>query len=80
MHIALHDTVATAPLYRAPEYKPADLVRCVVVGRGTEAGLPTVDFVFVDEHGQQHVAMLTGRLVENLAAAVAGLRNRQTGH
>ncbi len=76
LDIKLSDSVAEAPNYEAPEYLGADLETCQIVGRGTKEGNPTVDFIFVDENGQKYIAMLTGGLVENLAAAVQGMKLR----
>jgi len=76
LKILLADSVAEAPNYEKPEYEGANLTTTHVVGNGTVAGNPTVDFIFEDESGQKYVAMLTGGLVENLADAVRGMRER----
>jgi hypothetical protein len=59
--VLLADSPDEAPKYALPEYRLAN---------------PTVDFIFEDENGQKYVAMLTGGLVENLAAAVLGMKQR----
>lgn len=74
--LLIADSPDEAPTYRAPEYRVANLTTAQLVGRGTRSGLPTVDFIFEDENGQKYVAMLTGTLCENLAAAVLGLKER----
>ena len=74
--IRLADSPAEAPSYNKPEYLLAKLTTAQVVGRGTVSGNPTVDFIFEDESGQKYVAMLTGSLVENLAAAILGMKQR----
>jgi hypothetical protein len=76
LSITLHDSPTEAPSYNKPEHLFANLTTARVVGRGTQAGFPTVDFIFEDESGQKYVAMLTGGLVENLAAAVLGMKQR----
>lgn len=76
LSITLHDSPSEAPSYNKPEHLFANLTTARVVGRGTQAGFPTVDFIFEDERGQKYVAMLTGRLVQNLAAAVLGMQQR----
>jgi hypothetical protein len=76
LSIRLADTPHEAPKYNKPEYLFANLVAAQIVGRGTVAGNPTVDFIFEDENGQKYVAMLTGGIVENLAAAVLGMKQR----
>jgi hypothetical protein len=74
--LLLADSPAEAPSYTAPEYRLAKLTTAQIVGRGTVQGNPTVDFIFEDEAGQKYVAMLTGGLVENMAAAVLGMKQR----
>lgn len=77
--ILLSDSPDEAPNYNKPEHLFATLNAARVVGRGTVSGAPTVDFIFQDENGQKYVAMLTGGLVENLAAAVLGMKQRTAG-
>lgn len=36
----------------------------VIVLNGTVRGLPTIDLVCVDEHGNKHVMLITGRLLQ----------------
>lgn len=76
LNLLLSDSPDEAPKYDKPEYRLANLTTAHVVGRGTASGNPTVDFIFEDERGQKYVAMLTGGLVENLAAAVLGMKQR----
>ena len=69
------DSPSEAPTYREPEYRAASLAATQIVGRGTVSGAPTVDFIFIDiVTGQKYVAMLTGTLVESIAAAVLGMK------
>lgn len=77
-HLALelHDKPEDAPKYNQPEHLYAKLAKALVIGRGTVLGNPTVDLVFEDEKGQKYVAMITGGLIENLAGAVRGMRQR----
>lgn len=74
--LLLADSPAEAPSYNLPEYRLANLTTAQIVGRGTVNGNPTVDFIFEDEAGQKYVAMLTGGLVENLAGAILGMKQR----
>jgi len=76
LEILLSDSPNEAPNYEQPEYQAANLTTAQVVGRGTVDNNPTVDFIFIDEKGQKYIAMLTGRLVENLAGAIQGMRER----
>lgn len=74
LDIVLADSVSEAPNYDEPEYLSANFTTAVVVGNGTIAGNPTVDLVFVDEHGQKYVAMITAGLIQSLAAATHGMK------
>lgn len=76
LEIILADSPREAPNYEEPDYKGANLTTAVVVGRGTVEGAPTVDFIFEDESGQKYIAMLTGTLVEGLAGAIVGMKER----
>ena len=76
LNIRLADSPEEAPSYSKPEYKAENLKDAVVVGRGTQLGNPTVDFVFEDENGQKYIAMLTGGLIENLTGAIRGMKER----
>ena len=49
---------------------------CIIVGRGTVAGNPTVDIQLTDEHGKKFLIMATGGIMEMIGAAVAGKRQR----
>lgn len=76
LKVLLADNPQDAPNYEKPEYLLANLTTAQVVGNGTARGNPTVDFIFEDEQGQKYVAMLTGGLIENLAAAIEGVKQR----
>ncbi len=76
LSIRISDSPQEAPSYKAPEYRLAKLTTARIVGKGTVSGKPTVDFIFEDENGQKYVAMTTGSLVETLAAAVLGVKER----
>jgi hypothetical protein len=47
-------------------FKPIEIKRVVVVQKGTESGLPTVDLILEDATGQKFVCMLTGRLLKSI--------------
>jgi hypothetical protein len=78
LNIQIVDEPALAPNYRNdhPAIEMATITNCVVVGKGTEAGLATVDFQITHANGTLSVAMLTGSLVKGIAAAVAGCEAR----
>ena len=80
VNMKLFDSPEEAPVYRAPEYLLANITDACIVGRGTVEGNPTVDFLFEDvATGQKYMAMLSGGLVEGIAAAVRGMRDRTKG-
>ena len=70
LQITIHRTPDEAPNYAKPEFLPANLKTARVIGFGTVNGQPTVDFIFEDEKGQKHVAMLTGKLVLGLGQVI----------
>lgn len=72
--ILIFDSPEQAPNYNRDmvDVRAATLTTAVIVKRGTVAGKPTVDFQFKDQEGNDFVAMLTGELVKQLAAAVLG--------
>lgn len=74
--ILTFDTPEQAPDYKGGSATAADLHTAVVVGNGTKNGEPTVDLLFTDEKGGQHVTMLTGRLLEQLAGVIDAVRKR----
>lgn len=76
LSVQLFDSPHEAPKYNKPEYLFAQVASACVVGRGTVSGNPTVDLIFEDERGQKYTAMLTGGIIENLAGAVRGMRER----
>jgi len=76
LNIKLFDSPEEAPNYEEPEYRGGNLTTAVVVGNGTMEGNPTVDLILEDETGQKYIAMLTGGLIESLAGAIQGMRER----
>ena len=79
LDIELFDSVEEAPSYEKPEHYSANLKTARVVGNGTVHGNPTVDLIFEDERGQEYVAMITGGLLQNLAGAIEGMKQRTGG-
>lgn len=61
-----HEAVKAGFFYRKPVYLPIHVERVVVVQDGMENGLPTVDFVLVDEKGQKYTFMITGKLLRSI--------------
>jgi hypothetical protein len=72
------DSPENAPHYRrdAIDIRAATLHTAIIVKNGTVEGRPTVDFQFKTIDGDEFVAMLTGNLVKQLAAAIAGVEQR----
>lgn len=60
------DATRKGYLYRPPVFKGLRIDKVVVVRNGTMTGLPTVDLVLEDEHGQKYVTMTTGRLLRSI--------------
>lgn len=59
--------------------KPLRCTGVVVTEQGTEAGLPIVDFMCVDDDGQEYMLMFTGRIVNAISATVRGVNMRIHG-
>lgn len=76
--IEIVDSPEQAPHYRrdTPDVRSATITKAIIVRNGTVGGKSTVDFQFKDEQGAEFVAMLTGALVQNLAAAIVGAESR----
>lgn len=76
--IQIVDSPSEAPHYSRDhcDIRTATIDRAVIVCKGTVNGNPTVDIVFKDADGAEYVAMLTGSLIQNLAAAVTGAAQR----
>lgn len=79
LDIKIHPDPVLAPRYDATT-KPLELIEAVITERGTEAGLPIVDLVLVDDQGQRYYAAKTGRLFLMLAAAIRGCNERNHGN
>lgn len=74
--ITVADSVDDAPVYKEPAFKGVRVTNCVIVPRGTVQGHPTIDLVMHDDSGNRYVSMMTGSMLESIAAAVAGVRKR----
>lgn len=78
LKIEIVDNPSLAPNYNRDELetRAATIDKCLIVGKGTVEGRPTVDFQIVAQDGSKFVAMLTGALVKQLAAAIEGFESR----
>lgn len=76
--IEICDSPDKAPHYNRDhvDIRAADLTKAVIVRNGMQSGKATVDFQFRSNDGAEFVAMLTGQLVKQLAAAVEGAEKR----
>lgn len=67
----------------APRYNNGEtelfVSEAVITENGMKSGLPVVDIVMQDESGKVFYFMLSGRLVQNLAAAIDGVNSRNHG-
>lgn len=54
--------------YNEWEKRPNTVVvtDAVIVRNGTVQGLPTIDLICVDQQGNKHVLMITGRLLKSV--------------
>jgi hypothetical protein len=78
LKIEIVDNPSLAPNYNRDELetRAARIDKCIIVGKGTVEGNPTVDFHIFAEDGSKFVAMLTGNLVKSLAATIEGFEQR----
>lgn len=78
LSIEIANSPAEAPNYARDclDVRAATLAKVIIVNKGTEAGLPTVDFQFETLEGDKFVALLTGNLVKQIAHAVLGVESR----
>jgi len=50
--------------------------KAIIVGNGSEFGLPTIDLQMMDLNGKEYVLMTTGRIIEMLASAIRAKREK----
>lgn len=73
VNVKIFDTPDEAPKY-GEDTKLLRATEAVVVGKGTVAGLPTMDLQLVDADGNKYLVMATGAIIEALARVCAGKR------
>lgn len=78
LKIEVVDSPDKAPHYRrdSVDIRGATITKALIVCNATESGKSSVDFQFQTGDGAQFVAMLTGTLVRQLAAAIEGAESR----
>jgi len=69
------DSPDDAPNYD-DDWKLLRATKCIIVGKGTVRGEPTVDLQLTDDDGNQYLVMATGRIIEMIAGGVNGTRLR----
>lgn len=74
--IHVHQSPEEAPTYDRKEYSPVNIVSAAIVKKGTVNGNATVDLIIVDDEGNKYLGLLTGDIVEGLAAAIRGTRTQ----
>lgn len=80
IQLELFDRPEDAPTYRAPEHQAIIFTGANIVGRGTVSGEPTIDLLLEDETGQKWMAMVKSSHLQNISAAVSGMRARTKGN
>lgn len=73
--ISIKDTPDQAPTYQ-DDWTPVRMEKCIIVGKGTKSGKPTVDLQLKDKDGNKYLIMTTGAILESLAGAITGKRER----
>lgn len=78
LNIQIVNSPEEAPHYARDhvDIRSATITKAIIVLKGTVNGNSTVDFQFESQDGAKFVAMLTGTLVKQLAAAVTGAESR----
>jgi hypothetical protein len=69
------DSPYDAPNYQE-DWKMLRVTQCIIVGKGTVKGQPTVDIQMTDADGNKYLVMATGRILEMISSGVAGTRAR----
>lgn len=69
-----------APTYQSPQYRAVEIELALIIKNGTQSGKPTVDLVLADESGNRYVVLITGALIQNLAAAIVGAGSEVKPH
>lgn len=72
LNIKIAESPEAAPNYNRDmlDVRAAVIHTAIVVKRGTVSGKPTVDFQIRTADGAEFVAMLTGAIIQNLAAII----------
>jgi hypothetical protein len=69
--IKIVDSPAEAPNY-PDSVQLLEIEKCIIVGKGTVKGNPTVDIQLTDKAGNKYVVMTTGGLIQMISGAYNG--------
>lgn len=75
LHIQVTESAADAPVY-GKDFKMVKITKAIIVPKGSVNGNPTVDLQLEDAAGNKYLIMATGGILENLGAAIKGVRER----
>jgi hypothetical protein len=75
VNIKIVDTPMEAPNY-PDSVQLLEMKECIIVGKGTVKGNPTVGIQLTDKAGNKYVVMTTGGLIQMISDAVVGTQQR----
>lgn len=78
-----HLKLEMVPGTQAPKYSEGEEIICegvTITERGTEAGLPIVDFKMRGADGKFYLLVLTGRMINAISSAIKGANLRNHGN
>lgn len=72
LHVEIKPSFDDAPNYNTDGqgFNFATLDKALIIRKGTVEGRDTIDLQFTDAAGKKHVAMITGRLIQQLASMI----------
>lgn len=73
--VKIVDDYKDAPKY-SDDTTMLKMKECIIVGKGTEAGNPSVDIQLTDKDGNKFLIMATGGIIEMIAGAIVGKKER----
>lgn len=62
-----------------PETIEIYAVEANITEKGMTSGAPLLDLVFKDEHGQRYFYMTSAAIIEAIAAAIQGVKEKNAG-
>lgn len=72
LRVEIKKSIDEAPNYNTngEGFNFATFDAAIIVRKGTEEGRDTVDLQFTDANGKKHVAMITGRIIQQIASLI----------